>query len=62
VNPEFAEKQREAIVDLEVENLPGIHLGQKVIPIEASGSYIPGGRYPMPAHGISCKVRVDKYA
>ncbi len=43
----FAEKQREAIVDLEVENLPGIHLGQKVIPVEASGSYIPGGRYPM---------------
>ena len=43
----FAEKQREAIVDFEVETLPGIHLGQKIIPVEASGSYIPGGRYPM---------------
>lgn len=43
----FAEKQREAIVDLEVETLAGIHLGQKIIPVEASGSYIPGGRYPM---------------
>jgi sulfopropanediol 3-dehydrogenase len=43
----FAEKQREAIVDFEVETLPGIHLGQKIIPVKASGSYIPGGRYPM---------------
>lgn len=43
----FAEKQREVIVGFEVETLPGIHLGQKVIPVEASGSYIPGGRYPM---------------
>lgn len=43
----FAEKQREAIIDFEVESLPGIHLGQKIIPVQASGSYIPGGRYPM---------------
>ena len=48
----FAEKQREAIVDLEVETLPGIHLGQKIIPVDASGSYIPGGRYPMLASAI----------
>ena len=43
----FAEKQREVIRSFEVETLPGIHLGQKVIPVAASGSYIPGGRYPM---------------
>jgi sulfopropanediol 3-dehydrogenase len=43
----FAEKQREVIVGFEAETLPGIHLGQKIIPVEASGSYIPGGRYPM---------------
>ncbi len=43
----FAERQREVIVDFETETLPGIHLGQKIIPVEASGSYIPGGRYPM---------------
>lgn len=43
----FAEKQREVIVDFEAETLPGIHLGQKIIPVDASGSYIPGGRYPM---------------
>jgi sulfopropanediol 3-dehydrogenase len=43
----FAERQREVIVGFEVETLPGIHLGQKIIPVEASGSYVPGGRYPM---------------
>ncbi len=43
----FAEKQREVIRSFEVETLPGIHLGQKIIPVAASGSYIPGGRYPM---------------
>ena len=35
------------LVDFEVETLPGVHLGQKVIPVSSSGSYIPGGRYPM---------------
>lgn len=43
----FAQKQREVISDFEVETLPGIHLGQKIMPVEASGSYIPGGRYPL---------------
>jgi sulfopropanediol 3-dehydrogenase len=43
----FAEKQREVIQSFEVETLPGIHLGQKIIAVAASGSYIPGGRYPM---------------
>ena len=43
----FAKKQRQVIQSFEAETLPGIHLGQKIIPVAASGSYIPGGRYPM---------------
>lgn len=43
----FAEEQMKRLVDFEVETLPGVHLGQKVIPVASSGSYIPGGRYPM---------------
>jgi len=43
----FAQKQREVIIGFEAETLPGIHLGQKIIPVQASGSYTPGGRYPM---------------
>ncbi len=43
----FAKKQRETIIDFEIETLPGVHLGQRIIPIAASGSYVPGGRYPL---------------
>ena len=43
----FAQRQRDAITGFEVETLPGVHLGQKTIPIAASGSYVPGGRYPL---------------
>ncbi len=45
----FALKQRESITDFEIETLPGVHLGQKNIPIASSGAYIPGGRYPLTA-------------
>jgi sulfopropanediol 3-dehydrogenase len=43
----FARKQKEAIVDIEVETLPGVILGHKNIPVSSAGCYIPGGRYPM---------------
>jgi sulfopropanediol 3-dehydrogenase len=43
----FAQEQMKRLQDFEVETLPGVHLGQKIIPINSSGSYIPGGRYPL---------------
>jgi len=43
----FAEAQRSTIRDLEVETLPGVVLGHRVIPVESAGCYIPGGRYPL---------------
>jgi len=45
----FAEHQRAAIRDIEVETLPGVKLGHKNIPVESVGCYVPGGRYPMVA-------------
>jgi sulfopropanediol 3-dehydrogenase len=45
----FAERQRESLADFEVETLPGVHLGQRNIPIAAAGTYVPGGRYPLTA-------------
>ncbi len=45
----FAEIQREAIRDIEVETLPGVRLGHRNIPVESVGCYVPGGRYPMVA-------------
>lgn len=43
----FAAEQMKRIVDFEVETIPGVHLGQRIIPISSSGAYVPGGRYPM---------------
>ena len=45
----FAQCQREALRDIEVETLPGVWLGHKNIPVNSVGCYIPGGRYPMVA-------------
>ncbi len=45
----FAQHQRAAVRDIEVETLPGVFLGHKNIPISAVGCYVPGGKYPMVA-------------
>jgi sulfopropanediol 3-dehydrogenase len=45
----FAEKQKEALRDIEVETLPGVVLGHRNIPVNAVGCYVPGGRYPIVA-------------
>jgi sulfopropanediol 3-dehydrogenase len=45
----FAEVQRAALSDVEVETLPGVFLGHRHIPVRAAGSYIPGGKYPLTA-------------
>lgn len=43
----FAEVQRAAIRDVEVETLPGVILGHRNIPIQSAGCYVPGGKYPL---------------
>jgi histidinol dehydrogenase/sulfopropanediol 3-dehydrogenase len=43
----FAEAQLGTIQPLEIETLPGVHLGHRVIPIDRVGCYVPGGRYPL---------------
>lgn len=45
----FAEVQKGALQDVEVETLPGVILGHKNIPVNSVGCYVPGGRYPMVA-------------
>ncbi|MBX3051647.1 MAG: histidinol dehydrogenase [Caldilineaceae bacterium] len=45
----FAQAQRAALQDVEVETLPGVILGHKNIPVNRVGCYVPGGRYPMVA-------------
>ena len=46
---QFAQYQRDSLLDFEVETMPGVRLGQKNIPVRASGAYVPGGRYPLVA-------------
>jgi sulfopropanediol 3-dehydrogenase len=41
----FAQAQRDTISDFEVEIVPGLVAGQKAIPVESAGCYLPGGRY-----------------
>jgi sulfopropanediol 3-dehydrogenase len=43
----FAEHQKAALQDLEVETLPGVILGHKNIPVNSVGCYVPGGKYPL---------------
>ena len=45
----FAQHQRAALKDIEVETLPGVILGHKNIPVQSVGCYVPGGKYPMVA-------------
>ena len=45
----FAQAQRDALQDVEVETLPGVVLGHRNIPVNSVGCYVPGGKYPMVA-------------
>ena len=43
----FAKKQRESFDNFEVELEPGLFTGQKNIPVEKAGVYVPAGRFPL---------------
>ena len=43
----FAQIQRDSMLDVEQETLPGVILGHKNIPMNAVGCYVPGGKYPL---------------
>ena len=45
----FAQAQRESMLDIEIETLPGVNLGHKNIPVQSVGCYVPGGKFPMVA-------------
>ena len=45
----FAQAQRESMLDIEIETLPGVILGHKNIPEQSVGCYVPGGKFPMVA-------------
>ena len=56
---EFAKRQRESLHEFEAELIPGLLTGQKLIPCNTAGCYIPGGRY---AHAASAIMSVGTAA
>ncbi|TCS64567.1 sulfopropanediol 3-dehydrogenase [Primorskyibacter sedentarius] len=48
----FAELQKSTVANVEVELNPGFITGQKAIPVDAAGCYVPGGRYSHIASAI----------
>ena len=52
----FAEAQKASLQEFCLETSPGVRLGQKVLPVDAAGCYVPGGRY---AHAASAIMSVS---
>ena len=48
----FAQAQKATVSDIEYEIVPGLIAGQKAIPVDAAGCYVPGGRYSHIASAI----------
>lgn len=48
----FAEAQKATVADVEYEVVPGMTVGQRAIPVDAAGCYVPGGRYSHIASAI----------
>jgi len=51
----FALAQRASVRDFSIEISPGLHLGQKLVPVNTAGCYVPTGRY---AHIASAYMSV----
>ena len=45
----FAQAQRDSMLDIEIETMPGVVLGHKNIPVQSVGCYVPAGKFPMVA-------------
>jgi len=52
---DFAQRQRDSLHEFEAELRPGLVAGQKLIPVQTAGCYVPGGRY---AHAASAIMSV----
>ncbi len=52
---DFAQRQRDSLGEFEVELMSGLIAGQKLIPVNTAGCYVPGGRY---AHAASAIMSV----
>lgn len=58
---EFAQAQRDHLADFETELVPGLITGQRYIPVQRVGAYLPAGRFPLTASAFMT-VNVAKVA
>ena len=48
----FAKAQKASLQEFEIETEPGVRLGQRIVPVDCAGCYVPGGRYAHVASAI----------
>lgn len=58
---QFAKAQREHLTDFETELVPGLATGQRYVPVQRVGAYLPAGRFPLTASAFMT-VNVAKVA
>lgn len=53
----FAEKQMACLSPLKTETpIEGVTLGHRLVPVDACGAYVPGGRYPLPSTALMLAI------
>jgi sulfopropanediol 3-dehydrogenase len=52
----FAKAQRGSLSEVEIEPIPGVVLGHRLVPITSVGAYSPAGRYPLIASSLMTTV------
>ena len=59
---DFAQRQRDSLHEFEAELIEGLITGQKLIPVNTAGCYVPGGRYAHAASAIMsvCTAKVAR--
>jgi sulfopropanediol 3-dehydrogenase len=59
---DFAQRQRDSLQEFEAELIEGLITGQKLIPVNTAGCYVPGGRYAHAASAIMsiCTAKVAR--
>ena len=61
---DFAQRQRDSLHEFEAELIEGLITGQKLIPVNTAGCYVPGGRYAHAASAIMsvCTAKIARVA
>ena len=49
----FARAQKDSLVEFEKDIQPGMRMGQRIIPVDSCGCYVPAGRYPCLTSAVS---------